>query len=71
MRSARSSAMPRERYVYRAGLAEVPEASAVNVRNRSFTIAAEVEIEDGNAGGVVFAHGSASAATPCTSRTAR
>ena len=50
--------VPRERYVYRAGLSEVPEASAVNIRNRSFTIAAEVEIADENAGGVVFAHGS-------------
>ena len=50
--------VPRERYVYRPGLSEVPEASAVNVRNRSFTIVAEVEIADGDAGGVVFAHGS-------------
>ena len=50
--------VPRERYVYRTGLSEVPEASAVNIRNRSFTIAAEVEIADENAGGVVFAHGS-------------
>ena len=49
--------VPRDRYVYRAGLSEVPEASAVNIRNRSFTIAAEVDIEE-NAGGVVFAHGS-------------
>ena len=30
----------------------------MNIRNRSFTIAAEVEIADENAGGVVFAHGS-------------
>ena len=44
--------VPRERYVYRPGLSEVPEASAVNIRNRSFTIAAEVEIADANAGGV-------------------
>ena len=50
--------VPRDRYVYRSGLTEVPEASAVNIRNRSFTIAAEVEIADENAGGVVFAHGS-------------
>jgi arylsulfatase A-like enzyme len=49
---------PRDRYVYPAGITEIPEASAVNVRNRSFTIAAEVEIEDENAGGVLFAHGS-------------
>ena len=50
--------LPRERYIYRPGLTEVPEASAANIRNRSFTIAAEVEIADANAGGVVFAHGS-------------
>jgi hypothetical protein len=50
--------VPRNRYVYRSGLTEVPEASAVNIRNRSFTIAAEVEIADEHAGGVVFAHGS-------------
>ena len=50
--------VPRDRYVYRSGLTEVPEASAVNIRNRSFTIAAEVEIADEHAGGVVFAHGS-------------
>jgi arylsulfatase A-like enzyme len=49
---------PRSRYVYPAGISEVPEASAVNVRNRSFTILAEVEITDAHAGGVIFAHGS-------------
>jgi arylsulfatase len=51
-------AAPRARYTYPSGITEVPEASAVNVRNRSFTIAAEVEIADENAGGVLFAHGS-------------
>ena len=50
--------VPRDRYVYRPGLTEVPEASAVNIRNRSFTIVAEVDVADENAGGVVFAHGS-------------
>jgi hypothetical protein len=35
-------AAPRERYTYYPGISEVPEASAVNIRNRSFTIAAEV-----------------------------
>jgi hypothetical protein len=49
---------PRERYVYYPGTSEVPEASAANVRKRSFTIAAEVEIADEDAGGVLFAHGS-------------
>ena len=51
-------AAPRARYAYPSGITEVPEASAVNVRNRSFTIAAEVEIADEDAGGVLFAHGS-------------
>ena len=51
-------AAARERYVYPAGITEVPEASAVNIRGRSFTIAAEVEIVDERAGGVLFAHGS-------------
>jgi hypothetical protein len=36
----------------------VPEASAANLRNRSFMISAEVEIGDEHAGGVLFAHGS-------------
>jgi len=48
----------RERYVYYPGTSEVPEASAANLRNRSFTIAAEVEIATADAGGVLFAHGS-------------
>ena len=39
-------AAPRERYTYYPGISEVPEASAVNIRNRSFTIAAEVNIAD-------------------------
>jgi hypothetical protein len=35
----------------------VPEAVAVNVRGRSFKIAAEVDIHTPEAGGVLFAHG--------------
>ena len=50
-------APPRDRYVYYPGRAEVPEAAAVNIRNRSYTIAAEVDIETPNAGGVLFSHG--------------
>ena len=57
-RSGRSSPRPAPGTSTPAGITEVPEASAVNVRNRSFTIAAEVEIADENAGGVLFAHGS-------------
>jgi arylsulfatase len=48
---------PRDRYVYRPGTSEVPEGAAVNVRNRSFKIAAEVDIAEG-AQGVLFSHGS-------------
>jgi arylsulfatase len=36
----------------------VPEGVAVNVRNRSYKILADVEITDADAGGVIFAHGS-------------
>jgi arylsulfatase A-like enzyme len=49
---------PRDRYVYLPGTAEVPEAQAVNVRNRSYTIGALVDIPAKGAAGVLFAHGS-------------
>ena len=49
---------PRERYVYYPDTAEIPESQAVNIRNRSFAIRAEVEIPSDSAEGVVFAHGS-------------
>jgi arylsulfatase A-like enzyme len=48
---------PRHRYVYYPNTLEVPEAVAVNVRGRSFKIAAEVDIRTPEAAGVVFAHG--------------
>ncbi|MBS0025251.1 sulfatase-like hydrolase/transferase [Microbacterium paraoxydans] len=48
---------PRERYVYFPGTAAVPESVAVNVRGRSFSIIADVVLEEG-AQGVLFAHGS-------------
>src|SRR4029453_3289521 len=48
---------PRDRYVYYPGTLEVPEAVAVNVRGRSFKIAADVDIQSPEAGGVLFAHG--------------
>ncbi|MFN7986651.1 MAG: arylsulfatase [Thermoanaerobaculia bacterium] len=55
----RPSAEPaRDRYVYYPGTAPVPEGAAVNVRNRSYKILANVEIRDADAGGVIFAHGS-------------
>jgi arylsulfatase len=49
---------PRDRYAYFPDTAEVPEAQAVNVRNRSFTIGALVDIPAPGAQGVLFAHGS-------------
>ena len=51
-------ASPRDRYVYFPDTAEVPEAQAVNVRNRSYTIGALVDIPAAGAQGVLFAHGS-------------
>jgi hypothetical protein len=49
---------PRDRYIYFPDTAEVPESQAVNVRNRSFTIGALVDIPAPCAKGVLFAHGS-------------
>jgi arylsulfatase len=49
---------PRDRYTYYPDVAEVPESQAVNIRNRSYTIAAQVEIPAAGAQGVLFAHGS-------------
>ncbi|MEV5837185.1 arylsulfatase [Nocardia sp. NPDC052112] len=50
-------APPRNRYVYRPGGAEVPESVAVNIRNRSYSIGALVDIPGPDATGVLFAHG--------------
>ena len=47
---------PRDRYAYYPNTLEVPEAVAVNVRGRSFKIAAEVDLTP-EASGVIFAHG--------------
>jgi hypothetical protein len=51
-------ASPRERYVYFPDTAEVPESQAVNIRNRSYTIGALVDIPAPGALGLLFAHGS-------------
>jgi len=48
----------RDRYAYYPGSAAVPESQAVNVRNRSYSIGALVDIEGPGATGVLFAHGS-------------
>ena len=48
----------RTRYVYRPGTGPVSEAVAVNLRNRSHTITAEVVVPAGGAEGVLLAQGS-------------
>ena len=47
----------RDRYIYYAFAAPVPEGNAVNVRGRSYKILANVEVTQ-NTSGVIFAHGS-------------
>jgi arylsulfatase A-like enzyme len=49
---------PRDRYVYFPHTADVPETQAVNIRNRSFSIGALVDLPSPGAQGVLFAHGS-------------
>ena len=51
-------AKPTSRYIYFPGGAEIPESVAPNIRNRSYTIAAEVEIESPQAEGVLISEGS-------------
>ncbi|HEY7062475.1 MAG TPA: arylsulfatase [Chloroflexota bacterium] len=48
---------PRTSYDYYPGTADVPEAVAPNIRNRSYTILAEVEIATPEAAGVLMAQG--------------
>jgi arylsulfatase A-like enzyme len=48
----------RTRFTYYPETSGVPEAVAANTRNQSYTITADVEIPDGGAEGVLFAHGS-------------
>jgi arylsulfatase len=48
----------RNRYVYYPNCAEIPESQAVNIRNRSYSIGALVDIPSLGAEGVLFAHGS-------------
>jgi arylsulfatase A-like enzyme len=50
-------AAPRDRYVYYPDSADVPESAAVNIRNRSYAIGAQVDIPAQRAEGVLFAHG--------------
>jgi arylsulfatase len=48
---------PRDKYVYYPGTGEVGAANAADVRNRSFTITAFVDIPKAGAEGVLLAHG--------------
>ncbi|MEU6144383.1 arylsulfatase [Streptomyces sp. NPDC047081] len=48
---------PRDRYVYYPDCADVPESVAVNIRGRSYTVAADVHIDTPEARGVLFAQG--------------
>jgi hypothetical protein len=48
---------PRDRYVYYPNTAEVPESAAASIRNRSYSIAVEVDVESPEAAGVLFSHG--------------
>ena len=49
---------PRNRYIYYPHTADVPESVAVNIRGRSYTIAAGAVIDKLEAEGVLFAQGS-------------
>ena len=49
---------PRTRYVYYPGGAEVPESVTPNIRNRSYTVAVELDVESADASGVLFSQGS-------------
>lgn len=50
-------AKPRNRYIYYPNTADVSEAVAVNIRGRSYTIAAGVVVDTTEAAGVLFAQG--------------
>ena len=49
---------PRNRYTYYPDVADVPESQAVNIRNRSYIVAAVVDIPRPGAQGVLLAQGS-------------
>jgi len=48
---------PRNRYIYYPDTADIPESVAVNIRRRSYTIAAATVLDSADAEGVLFAHG--------------
>ena len=48
---------------YRPGTVRIPEDAVVNIKNRSFTLTAELENPDGNAEGILVTVGGRPAAT--------
>jgi hypothetical protein len=50
---------PRARYIYYPNIGDVPESVGVNIRRRSYTIAAGVTLDGEPAEGALFAHGGA------------
>jgi hypothetical protein len=61
----------RDRYVYFPGTAEIPETAAADIRNRSYSIAVEVDIDSPDATVCCSPMAPASAVTRCTGRIAR
>lgn len=53
-----SAAPPRDTYIYYPDTACVPEGVAVNIRSCNYNIPANIEIEDADAGGMIFVRGS-------------
>ncbi len=49
---------PRDQYVYYPGGADIPESVTPNIRNRSYTIGVDVDIQRPDAVGVLFSQGS-------------
>lgn len=62
-------ASPRSRYAYFLDTTEVPEAQAVNISNRSYTIGALVDVPAPPLRACCSRTGRGSAGTPSTSRT--
>jgi arylsulfatase A-like enzyme len=53
-----SEEVRKDSYTYYPHTSAVPEAVAVNVKGKSYKILANIEINDANCSGVIFAHGS-------------
>ena len=61
---------PRNRFVFHAGMGHLPTDVAPDVRNRSYTIEADVRIDGPATEGVLIAHGDMTCGYASTSRTA-